>query len=510
MSHEAAPDSEYPETWRDRIRAVPTGFWWFLLGLSLLVVPFLVRTWFLWGIPDIGDPFDVSAFSADMVVAPDEDSLAAYHRAAELYVQEMRDFSMKTGLSVDASMALSSTPEGHARLAAILKEGWGVANEDVREWVELHQLSLKEFLLASKMPDPRFVMTDDLLTTYGGNGYPRFYKFINLAQLQGRRCEAEGNYDEALDCYLAILSFRRDIHVFSDPREDWLNIVHWAALPDVTEEQLRTAMDKLRWKRSQWRPASHFVKANYVRLQNSLQARDGLATAIRYRTGTQFPMPEREAMFWRILFWVVGEPERTRRLNQHLTANLLRAVDQPAATRPKPFFLATSLVYLDDRQATLPQGHLSSSAINHTIQTSAIHRHLEYLPGFTGASLFVNQIGDCSLLDSVAYPALLEVMLALQAHHREHRAFPEKIDELLPSFLSQIPIDPCDPTGLPIRYRVDDESQVTVWSVGANGVDNNAFRNWLTGDEVIIVTAPEKKQASPEMPPPSALEPSNK
>jgi hypothetical protein len=51
---------------------------------------------------------------------------------------------------------------------------------------------------------------------------------------------------------------------------------------------------------------------------------------------------------------------------------------------------------------------------------------------------------------------------------------PGSIQELVPAFLPDVPIDPFD--GQPMRFRVRDGA-VTVWSVGKDEVDNDGRTN---------------------------------
>ena len=94
------------------------------------------------------------------------------------------------------------------------------------------------------------------------------------------------------------------------------------------------------------------------------------------------------------------------------------------------------------------------------------------------------------LHEARAYPVLLELTLALQAHHRVHGAFPAALDELVPTYFDSVPIDPCDPNLLSVRYKNDGLGQATVWSVGSNGTDENGFRSFASGDVGQDVRAP--------------------
>jgi hypothetical protein len=63
------------------------------------------------------------------------------------------------------------------------------------------------------------------------------------------------------------------------------------------------------------------------------------------------------------------------------------------------------------------------------------------------------------------------VVCALKLYQLAHGTPPEQLADLVPDFLSSVPIDPFD--GKPLRYRRDGTNWV-IWSVGSDLKDNNA------------------------------------
>jgi hypothetical protein len=59
--------------------------------------------------------------------------------------------------------------------------------------------------------------------------------------------------------------------------------------------------------------------------------------------------------------------------------------------------------------------------------------------------------------------------IAIERYRRRHHAWPERLDELVPEFLPQVPTDPFD--GRPVRYVVQPDKYL-LYSVGRDGVDN--------------------------------------
>lgn len=62
--------------------------------------------------------------------------------------------------------------------------------------------------------------------------------------------------------------------------------------------------------------------------------------------------------------------------------------------------------------------------------------------------------------------------IALERHWLRHRAYPERLDALVPAFLDRLPHDLFD--GQPMRYRREGEQGFVLWSIGFDGKDDSA------------------------------------
>src|SRR5262249_26113649 len=60
--------------------------------------------------------------------------------------------------------------------------------------------------------------------------------------------------------------------------------------------------------------------------------------------------------------------------------------------------------------------------------------------------------------------------IALKRHQLRHGKFPDDLSALTPEFLAEVPRDWMD--GQPLRYRLKDDSQFVLYSIGENGVDD--------------------------------------
>jgi len=68
-----------------------------------------------------------------------------------------------------------------------------------------------------------------------------------------------------------------------------------------------------------------------------------------------------------------------------------------------------------------------------------------------------------------AYRDIVDVALAVQRYQIEHRRAPNQLDELIPEYYPQLPVDPFD--GKTMRYRVD-ETEAVIYSIGHNDLDD--------------------------------------
>jgi len=71
--------------------------------------------------------------------------------------------------------------------------------------------------------------------------------------------------------------------------------------------------------------------------------------------------------------------------------------------------------------------------------------------------------------NGLAHLRLAIVLLGLELYRAAKGAYPNKLEELVPDYMPEVPIDPFD--GQPLRYKAQDGG-VFVWSVFQNGVDD--------------------------------------
>lgn len=73
---------------------------------------------------------------------------------------------------------------------------------------------------------------------------------------------------------------------------------------------------------------------------------------------------------------------------------------------------------------------------------------------------------------TIAQQHLLKTAIALKRYQLAHKAWPDSLDQLVPSYLPSVPLDPID--GQPLRYKksTHEADGYTLYSIGVNGIDD--------------------------------------
>jgi hypothetical protein len=159
--------------------------------------------------------------------------------------------------------------------------------------------------------------------------------------------------------------------------------------------------------------------------------------------------------------YFVGEPELSHRMIRVYFRNQLEFCDRPHFERPDT--VGTIEVFDDPQGFQLGEDDTWNAAEFEAAMNRAMLAQL-LLP----ATAAVNRAFD---REDARYRTLL-VVLAGQAFRRDHDRFPSTLDELVPDYLDEIPIDNYD--GLPLKYRYDPSGPV-VYSVFENLTDDGGI-----------------------------------
>jgi hypothetical protein len=79
--------------------------------------------------------------------------------------------------------------------------------------------------------------------------------------------------------------------------------------------------------------------------------------------------------------------------------------------------------------------------------------------------------------------------LALKRFRLKNQSYPDQLVQLVPQFISTVPLDPVD--GNPLRYRLNPDGSFVLYSVGENGVDDNG-----DSSEILKSASPKPRRFS--------------
>jgi hypothetical protein len=295
----------------------------FVLAVIVLVLAIaLWRAAWVWDVPDVGDPFDVSELSA-VAVPSDRNAFIAYGAAHSAMVL----FNFKQGdddINWDAA--------------------WSDTRADLRAWVEQNQEALELWRYGTERPDALYHPPAEL----------RFSTLIPLTQdlryfgwlagLQGSRLEEQGDMAGAWGWYRAILRSSRHtgrhgviieraagVHLHERACK---RIAHWAADKRTDAALLRRARDEVIAIDRMSAPLSEVLKVEYIMSLKALS--DGQEAvqntdAQNRPDGWWFYQPQvRDARIY-----ATRDSERSLRVVRLFYANWLAQADKPPDQRAR-------------------------------------------------------------------------------------------------------------------------------------------------------------------------------
>jgi hypothetical protein len=156
-----------------------------------------------------------------------------------------------------------------------------------------------------------------------------------------------------------------------------------------------------------------------------------------------------------------------------------------------------SLFNLEDPARGLPVHPLLATQLDN--QPSLRQRYLlsaQFLPAI-GRIIEKPAVND-------AWNRVMVTAIALKRFHLKHERWPERLVDLVPEFLPEIPVDWMD--AHPLRYRLNPDGTFLLYSVGADGVDDGgnaestrrANSNWMQTEDYVWPqpAAPEEVNAA--------------
>lgn len=411
-----------------------------LLGL-LLAAPFLYRGYRISRVPDIGDPFDVEAFGT-VDIAPADNAITQYALATTL---------LRTRGYGDVEIAI----EEKARA-----QGWTFASAAVTKWLDDNQPALAEWRKGTERSQAVVIQPKDFRFTSTIEVVQESREFTRLATLQAERCAHDGDLEAAWGWLLASVRASRHVEQNGCLIQRLVGIAmffsaadgmkRWSAHPAVTPDLLRKALAEFHEADRLTPPNSVAMKTEYLVLRNTLREAKSLGELLEFSSDGP-PSLQAPALF------VMGEPELSLKVFQHVFANQLSEIDKPKASRAPT---AAGVFNFYD----LPPGItkcLPARELDQIVNSAILARLT--LPAY--------QQADAAMQREAARRAAVSLMLACQLHHRLHGDWPAKIEDLVPDILAEPPADPLGKAGELMRLKRDGDDLV-IYSVGLNGNDD--------------------------------------
>lgn len=415
----------------------------FVIPASLLVY----RESRLWGLPDIGDPFDVEAFGT-MELA-DEENAALEYRTADKLIPDFED-------------------PNSDKLQETLEKGWSSATPEIRQWLEENRPALEIWLEGTRKPralycQPKETYLETMISVAGNRSLAR------LSGLVAARLESEQDLVNAWKLHRA--GVRHGQHMGMHDSIARLSgmavfaihvpgIVRWSHHPEVSKDMLRQSIEDLQADFQMTPPISRILKNEYFFDMNRLRRKQDWEDFWSEGSIPKFEL------------FLKNEPILSRRITQLAYQNWLSQCDQihrnESAFHPGDLNLFTPEAGFGESELFSPK------KIDDYHQISLLaNRWLRSRMGLMEANF-----------RNVARQGILLVVLAAQLHYREHGRFPEQAAELLTGSLKEIPPDTLSDKPEAIKYRRLTDDRCLIWSAGGNHVDDggNIDRSWADDD----------------------------
>lgn len=295
--------------------------------IALGVGAMLWRQTRLAGLPDIGEPFDVSTYRTHARVPDERNAFVSYRKAAERY-REM------------------NPSEGRAFTKANLD--WSKADDTLRGWIIEHAASVSLLREGSECPDEHLEAPKHLSGQAAAAAKSQLIIRLswigNVAILEAGRLRAGGDFAGAWALLNAVVRASRHmeravptvhcrttaiimIQFARDP------IINWANDKAVELPLLRRALRDLADAEALTPPVSLTYQTEFLAAEESLANLEPLVAArTRQRSGSSSAgmfafVPGLEA-------FLQYEPERSHRVLRLLVANDLAWCDRPVSERP--------------------------------------------------------------------------------------------------------------------------------------------------------------------------------
>jgi hypothetical protein len=403
------------------------------------------------GLPDVGDPFDVTEALRPIEMLEDENAYVLY---ADAKGQLSRRSPALSKNIFDAST-------------------WPRAGEDVRAFVQQNRPALLTWREGSERPDaiynqPGKLAVDTLLPVV-----QELRLFTQMAALEGSHDEEKGAMEDAWLWYRAMLRCSRHVgrHGVIIERqvggaihkEAAARILHWAIDRRVDAELLRRALDDTLAADRMTPPLSKTLKLEYLIYLRDLQELRVMVNEVPM-PGGRFGWFEQMVVatgakptVQRLRFYATNDVERSRRALRLVFANWMAQVDKPSSNRAPIAIRTPTLIYAPDQTAPPAARAVDPEILDKAIeQTSLAYVILRPADLSFGAGTPTTKApweGDGLIAREQRRRAALLVKLAAELYRREHGTLPERAGTLVGPYLKELPEGIKSDDGIPVALE---------------------------------------------------------
>lgn len=385
-----------------------------IVALATVALVVVSAVWWcrLWGLPNIGDPFDVDA--ADTVtISESENAYVDYSSAARL-IGPWSD-------PIDSMISAS-------------KRWWELPAE-ARAWMDKNQEALEIWRRGTERPGALYHQPKDVRFNTVLNVDQELRRFTAMAGLRGSQLQEQGDLAGAWGWYRAMLRCSRHVGMHGVIVERAIGkALHdqaaartkeWANDRRTQTALLRQALDETIAIEAMTAHPSEALKIEYLMFMAELDHPDGmprLANILRPQTTAPTPTyfgANTVMALERSTEFLKYDPERIRRVVRLLHANWLAQCDRPRHLRA-PIASRSPLIYASDDRAPAGARALPPARLAQWCDSTRI---LKDVPSAVDSLL-------STVDDERRQQTALIASLAEQLFVREHGRRPNSPDEL--------------------------------------------------------------------------------
>lgn len=413
----------------------------FLL-LLLLASPLLIRGYKLSQVPEAPQPFDIQAV-LDFKVPDDQNAYVEYRQALSQLIELPTSEAKNLGDALEA-------------------ENWGDVPESIRQWVADNQGVIQLCVQGSMKPDAQDGPAGQLPNP--ATVMPRVMSLrtlIRLIQLEVPRLRAEGDSRRAWELLLAGVRTCYHVGRRGDLGDRMLTsaghaamshvATKWAQDPSVSQEMLEQALRDFAAVLRERPPLSNSIQMSYMLQRSWIQQ-----LAADAWLPDSHAAPSSPQRFGGMALYALGEPELCDRVWRHQIRNYLPEIDKPRRQRARQSGRHRCFELDPSASPTSPTPQQLDDWSNQSILCRQC--------GF-GMKLFLDAEDREELRGH-----LLQTVFALEIYRRQHGAYPETLDLLVPDLLPELPDDIFEPSPAPLKYHREG-NRVKIWSVSENGTN---------------------------------------